>query len=288
MSWPERPLPLSHQTLDPGVLSSSQLSVPIRRVASDRRAHWFGYYDIAAFDRTGTKVLCCASDFEWRAPTAADKLDVGVIDLAQGGHFAALGTSRAWSWQQASLLQWRPNRDSEVLWNDRIGDSSVTRIHNLESGEQRVLDTAFYALSGDGKSALACNLDRLEWMRPGYGCAPIDRPTHRAPDDDGVFLVDLEHGRKTLIVSLERIASHEADAYPGAHCWHYVNHLSFCPDGVHFAAIHRWRRSLRVPRAYRAVLGFGSRLLVGTLDGQRLWVVDDSGNTSHLAWRTPT
>lgn len=273
---------------DPGISSRTPLEVPIRQVTRDGRAHWFGYYDIPAFDASGSRLLTCASDFEWRAPTPSDAVEVGVVDLDDGDRFTAIGTSRSWGWQQACLLQWRPQHPDQVLWNDRIGDARITRIKDLRSGRERVLDTGFYAVSRDGRVALSCDLDRLEWMRPGYGCSAlhVHRPRELAPEHSGVSRVDLETGACELVVSIAALRELEPD--PRARgCWHYVNHLSFSPDGRRFALIHRWRRNLWTPRPYRAVAGFGSRLVVGELDGTDLRVIDDSGATSHFAWRDP-
>ncbi len=273
---------------DPGITSRSVLEVPVRQVTSDARAHWFGYYDIAAFDASGTRALACASDFEWRAPTPSDAVEVGVIDLENDDRFTPIGTSRSWGWQQACLLQWRPQHRDQVLWNDRVGDDRITRIFDLRSGRERVLKSSFYAVSRDGKVALSCDLDRLEWMRPGYGCSAlhVHRPRELAPSDAGISRIDLDSGEQHLLVSIAALEQLEPDPRARA-CWHYVNHLSFSPDGRHFALIHRWRRNLWTPRPYRAIAGFGSRLIVGDMDGSRLRVIDDSGHTSHFAWRDP-
>lgn len=275
---------------DPGIRDRTTLNVPIRQVTTGPRAHWFGYYDIAAFDSTGDRLLACASDFEWRAPSPSDALEIGVIDLADRDRFTPLGTSRSWGWQHACLLQWRPGYRDDVVWNDRIGDARITRITDVRSGVERILDTGFYALSPDGNVALGCDLDRLEWMRPGYGCSAlhVHRPTALAPQDSGVTRVDLNSGERKLLVSLAELQTLEPAEDRGRGCWHYVNHLSFSPDGRYFAAIHRWRRNLWTPRPYRAMTGFGSRLVVGSLDGSGLRVVDPSGRTSHFAWRSPS
>ncbi|MEM6732996.1 MAG: hypothetical protein AAF658_15675, partial [Myxococcota bacterium] len=246
------------RTHDAGIASRVLLDVPIRQVTSDAKAHWFGYYDIAAFGDSGTRVLACASDFEWRAPRPSDALEVGVIDLEQSDRFTPLGTSRSWGWQQGCLLQWRPQHRDHIVWNDRIGDARVTRLLDIGSSQERIVESGFYSVSPDGKSALGCDLERLAWMRPGYGSASlyIHEPRERAPNNTGVTRIDLESGEQRLVVSLAALEAFETEPR-SRRCWHYVNHLSFSPDGHRFAVIHRWRRNLRTPRAYRAVAGFG-------------------------------
>ena len=74
-------------------------------------------------------------------------------------------------------------------------------------------------------------------LRPGYGYAGIPDPNRdvRAPDDVGVYTVDLETGESRLVVTIAEVA---AIPYPhgdisGAR--HYFNHLLFNTDGV---AVH--------------------------------------------------
>jgi hypothetical protein len=118
-------------------------------------------------------------------------------------------------------------------------------------------------------------------MRPGYGYAGLPDPfaDKQAPEDSGIFRLDVETGKQTLIVSLAKIA---AIPYPHGDLGkakHYFNHLLYNTDGTRFEFLHRWRLPDQP--------GFGTRMLTATLDGSEVHVIDDYGHTSHFVWRDP-
>ena len=95
---------------------------PMRRITSGPKHHWFGYYDKLQFDPSCRYALGMAVDFEHRSPAAGDAIEVGMIDLADGDRWTALGTTSAWCWQQGCMLQWRPGYGyagaSHFIWRD--------------------------------------------------------------------------------------------------------------------------------------------------------------------------
>ena len=82
--------------------------VPVRSITTGPRYHWFGYYDKLQFDVRNRRVLGMSVDFEHRSPQPDDVIEIGLVDLADGDRWIALGESRAWCWQQGCMLQWRP------------------------------------------------------------------------------------------------------------------------------------------------------------------------------------
>jgi hypothetical protein len=249
--------------------------------------HWFGYYDKLQFDPSIRYVLGMQVSFEHRSPTPDDKITVGMVDLADGDRWVELGTSRAWCWQQGCMLQWRPGHPTEVMWNDRQDGQFVSHILDIQTGGKRTLGHPFYTLSPDGRTAIAPDFGRTNDMRPGYGYAGVPDPfsDQLAPQDSGIFVMDLDTGSRRLIVSLEEVA---AIPYPRADlsvAKHYFNHLLVSPDGSRFEFLHRWR--LEGQRA------FGTRMLTAPLTlshsiPRDIRVVDDYGQTSHFIWRDPT
>ena len=171
--------------------------------------HWFGYYDKLEFDPTSRYVLANEVDFEGRSPTAADVIRVGMIDLADHDKWIELGESRAWSWQQGCMLQWRPGSKSEVLWNDREGDHYVCRILDVFTRRKRTIPTVIYALSPGGRQAVAADFRRVQDHRPGYGYAGLPDPCkgEAVPATSGVWSVDLETGESKLVVSIAQAAA---------------------------------------------------------------------------------
>ena len=260
---------------------------PVRTITRGPRHHWFGYYDKWEFDPTGRYVLSNAVDFEHRTPRADDEIEVGMVDTQRDDAWVKLGTSRAWGWQQGCMLQWLPGSKEEVIWNDRQGERHVSHVLNIVSGERRTLPRPVYALSPDGKTAVTADFSRIQRMRPGYGYVGLDDPVadQRAPEDSGVWRMDLETGKAELIFSLADAA---AIAYRGKTLedqWNYFNHLLIDPSGQRMIVLHRWRRPAEDPTRWTG--GFTTRMFTVNLDGSEKYIVDPSGHTSHFIWRDP-
>ncbi|MCA9230121.1 MAG: hypothetical protein KDA57_05690 [Planctomycetales bacterium] len=254
---------------------------PVRQITRGPRHHWFGYYDKLQFDPTVRYVLSNEVDFEHRSPTGDDVIKVGMIDLEDDDRWIELGESRAWNWQQGCMLQWLPGSNSKVLWNDRSGDRFVSRILDVETGDQQEIPHPIYSISPDGKSAVTPDFRRIQDVRAGYGYAGLADPhaDDPAPKDSGIFHVNLETGKSKLIISVAQIA--QLGLIPEAKLGikHYFNHLLFSPDGSRFIALHRWR----YPDGSRL-----TRLITARPDGSDIRIVIGNGYASHFIWRDPT
>ena len=252
----------------------------VRPITSGPRHHWFGYYDKLQFDPSSRYVLGMEVDFEHRSPSAEDLIRVGMIDLADGDRWIELGETRAWCWQQGCMLQWIPGSDREVIWNDREGGRFVSHLLDVKSGKKRTIGYPIYTLSPDGCTAIGADFRRINHMRPGYGYAGIPDPNYDtlAPDDAGIYGVDLVTGEANLLISIAQVA---AIPYPHkdlGEARHYFNHLIFNTDGSRFIFLHRWRTGGP---------GFGTRMMTAAADGSEIHGVDQYGYTSHFIWRDP-
>ena len=107
-------------------------SIPVRAITKGPGFHWFGYYDKLQFDPTSRFALGCRGTFQHRLPTAADTLEVGIVDTAKQDQWSSLGTTHAWSWHQTCMLQWQPDSKTEVNWNDRVDDRLVSHITDVK------------------------------------------------------------------------------------------------------------------------------------------------------------
>ena len=265
----------------PAANSPIEASPPVRQLTRGPKFHWFAYYDKLQFDPTGRYVLCNEVDFEHRSPRPDDVIKVGMIDLEDGDRWIELGESRAWCWQQGCMLQWRPGSATEVLWNDRQGDQYVCRILDVKTRQRRTIPHPIYALSPSGRWAVATDFRRLGDTRPGYGYNGIPDPNADvpAPNDSGVWRIDLETGRQDMIVSL---ADMPKVPYPHGditQAKHWFNHLLINPNGTRVEFLNRWK----APGAK----GHATRMLTVAPDGSDLRIVDQNGVTSHFIWRDP-
>lgn len=258
----------------------SETFVPVRTITRGPKFHWFGYYDKWEFDPSDRYVLGMEVDVEHRSPRPQDEIRVGMVDLQDDDRWIELGKTTAWCWQQGCMLQWRPGSQHEVLWNDREDGRYVCRILNVESGELRTVHHPIYAVSPDGRWAVTADFRRINDMRPGYGYAGIADPwaDQLAPDESGIWRVDLDSGETELVVSLADVAAvpYEKDISAAKH---YFNHLLVAPDGERFEFLHRWREP--------GSRSFTTRMMTAAADGSDMRVIDPSGKTSHFIWRDP-
>lgn len=258
-------------------LAGDEKLPPVRAITRGPKHHWFGYYDKFQFDPTNRYVLGMEVDFEHRAPTPQDSISVGMVDLQDGDRWIELGRSSAWCWQQGCMLQWIPGSQSEILWNDREGDHFCCRILDVTSGRSRTIPHPVYALSPDGKTAVSLDFHRLNDVRPGYGYVGIPDPhaDELAPEDSGIYRVDLETGAREMIVSLAHISEYGPRMASMDGAKHKFNHLLFNPDGSRFIFLHRWK----------GPNGRQTRMFTARPDGKDLRIIDDNGITSHFIWR---
>src|SRR6266478_4292453 len=182
---------------------------PVRAITRGPKFHWFGYYDKFQFDPANRYVLGNEVEFQHRSPTADDSIKVGMVDLQGNDEWIELGRAHAWNWQQGCMLQWVPGSQSEVMWNDREGDRFVCRILDVKSRQQRTLPMPVYTVSPDGRWGLAPDFRRLNDTRPGYGYAGVADPNKEvnAPDDAGIWKIDMRTGETRLLITFAQCAA---------------------------------------------------------------------------------
>ena len=191
-------------------------------------------------------------------------------------------------------MHWLPDKSApEVIFNDRERGSPISVILNVRTRERRVLSRPISALSHNGKIALSINFGRLQWARPGYGYAGIHDPfvNDPHPDEDSIFLLDLESGEEKRLVRLkDALATYDKpDEIENQSV--LFNHTSFSPDDRRFAFLIQWRRySLpkwarlsRLKKLWRPK----SLMFTADADGKNLHHLADLEDVSHFDWRNP-
>jgi len=255
---------------------------PVRAITKGPKFHWFGYYDKLQIDPQNRYVLGMEVDFEHRSPRPGDVIKVGMVDTVDGDRWIELGESRAWNWQQGCMLQWLPGSKSEVIWNDRQDNRFVSHIMDVRSRKRRTLPAPIYTVSPDGRWAVAPDFRRLNDCRPGYGYAGIPDPNFSklAPEDAGIWRIDLKTGKQQLVISIAGASKvpFRNDDWRDAKQW--FNHLLYSTDGKRFIFLHRWRGKAQGQ-------GFATRMFTASAEGKDLFVLDPYGKTSHFIWRDP-
>jgi hypothetical protein len=270
----------------------SRFYVPVKRITAQPGYHWFAYYDKLQADPGGRYVLGMQTGFEHRSPVAEDVIEIGMVDLQDGCKWIRLGESRAWGWQQGCQLQFIPGTADQVLWNDKEDGRFVCHIMNITTREKRTIPWPVYALSPDGKWAVTTDYRRVNDTRPGYGYAGIPDPNKDilAPENSGIWKIDLRTGEAKLIISLAQAAEipnpYDKDFREAKH---WFNHLLVNPDGTRFIFLHRWRYAdAEKNKQYGGVGGFGTRMFTASAGVTDLRVIDPYNYTSHFIWRDPS
>jgi len=208
----------------------------------DGAQYFFGYYDLMPYDTADRRHLLhrVTLDYMDRLPTKNDVAQLGYVDTETGEvtYFAA---TPAWNFQQGAMLQWNPAApDEEVIYNIRDGEEFRCVTHNLKTGKKKIAERAIANISPDGKWGLAINMPRVYDFRPGYGYGDVRDKFYdiACPEDDGVWLVNMETGAAKLIISYKRIWDEFPSlGYEGAKF--VVNHITFNPDSNRFLFLNR-------------------------------------------------
>lgn len=254
--------------------------------SEQNRFHSHSYYDIRIADSDERFVAAHEMTFQDRWMKPDDTVLVGLVDLEKGG-FDPVGETTAWSWQQGPLAQWIPRRP-EMIWNIREGKEFVSRVYNRDTSSTRALPRTVYAVDPTGSFALSLNMARLDKARPGYGYTggAGARLDESAPQDDGVWRMELDTGACRLILPLARavellhrfLPAEERAEHRGTPQVYWFNHVKLSPDGKRFTIKLRWRvQSLEKPWRGRQSVS-----LTCGIDGRGLRVLIRGG--SHVMW----
>lgn len=251
--------------------------LPVKRVTEGPQHHFFGYFDKFPWDKSGRYLLTHETNFTARQPEPGEKAGICLIDLQDSNKLTRLAETSAWCWQQGSMLQWVNDSGDEIIFNDREGDSFVSRIMNINTGKIQTLCRPVYCLSPDGKWALSLNFSRLDTERPGYGYPGLnDKDKAKGiphPDFDGVWLVDIKKNSAKLIISVDQIVKNfHRDGMDNAMSW--FNHMLFSPDSKRFAFFHRWRvKTWHLTHMFTA-----------NIDGSDIYPLNLEDMSSHYTW----
>ncbi len=183
-----------------------KVSDPILLIDNEKEHLYASYYGINSFSQNDKYATILETDIKDRLPTENDPATLGLVHL-ETQEFTPLAETRAWNFQQGCMAHWLgTSPDSLIIYNDLRDDQFVSVILNVHTKEElRTIPYPVSAVSPDGKKAVSINFSRIRKTRPdyGYGGDGQDANLETAfPEDDGLFVIDLETGTAELIVSL--------------------------------------------------------------------------------------
>jgi hypothetical protein len=182
------------------------VSEPIQITSNDKEHLFASYYGINSFSKSQRYVTVLETDVKHHLPGENEPAILGLVDL-QTHDFIPITETRAWNFQQGCMAHWlSTSPDSLIIFNDLRNGKFVSVIINVFTKEEvRIIPYPVSAVSPNGKEAISINFARLRITRTdyGYGGEGQDkRAGVQFPEDDGLFLVDLETGDASLLVSI--------------------------------------------------------------------------------------
>ena len=250
----------------------------IQTLTRGPRHHFFGYYGICPWNQSGQYLLSLESPFQDHFPTQDEPAAIGLVD-AKSGTFEKIGETHAWNLQQGAMLHWNPLNDDEILYNDRQGNQIISVVMNIRTGKKRILPAAINGLSHSGKYALSLSYGRLGRLRKTVSYQGIEDPTINVPhpDNDGVFVMDMRTGKRTLAVSVFDFYQLIEDRHPelkDRHLW--CNHTVFNKSDSRFFFLGRSMEKGRLETG----------MFTADRDGGNLREIIPYGSSvSHFDWR---
>ena len=253
--------------------------VSLQRISPYGGQYFFGYYDLQPYNKTGDKHLGHRVPFIHRLQEAEDTAILGYF--SEDGYFSELAETKAWNFQQGAMLQWHPgDPDKQILFNSIDGDSYCSVQLNIETSQRKIFSHPIACVAPDGTKALSINFSRLYDFRPGYGYAGIADPWRDdpIPADDGIFLLDLNSAKASLLLSLEEIWERGAEFLLATEKRPklLVNHITWNTDSSCFIFLLRY--------ISRETSRWMTSVLLSDLTGRRLEVIIPFGYASHYWW----
>ncbi|MEA3224664.1 MAG: hypothetical protein U9Q07_01845 [Planctomycetota bacterium] len=218
---------------------SANLGLTVEQITFGPKHHFFGYIGQSKtipWNAGGRYILALRTGYHDHMPEPGDAADVVLIDTARTNKVVRVDQTRAWNFQQGTMFYWNPTApETQFFFNDR--DPATNRIftvlfdvrQNKRLREFRYSDTpvANSGVAQDGSAFLAINYARMARLRPVTGYpGGFDWTTgQKAPDDDGIFIIDSQSGEKHLLVSFRRLAELVRPSKPDVdEASLYVNH----------------------------------------------------------------
>ena len=198
------------------------------QITSGPKNHFFGYIGHVGtipWNASGRYIVALRTDFVDRMPGPDDAAEVILLDTANDYEARSVDKTRGWNVQQGTMLYWNPqDPENQFFFNDRDPETGKVFcvLYDIAEGrrvrEYRYEDTPIGngGVSFDGKHFAGINYARMARLRPvtGYPGAWDWTEGTSAPEDDGVFLVDVDSGEKRLLVSFRELADALRREYP--------------------------------------------------------------------------
>ena len=199
---------------------TTDFDLKVTQITFGEKHHLFGYIGQSKtipWNANGRYIVGMRTDFHDRLAGQEDEAEIIVIDTKNGYDISVIDKTRGWNHQQGTMLYWNPyHPETQFFFNDRDSESGkvFTVLYDIDTDdrikEYRFSDTPVgnSGVAPGGGSFLAINYARMARLRPvtGYRGATDWTTGVPAPEDDGIFIIDIESGKKKLLVSFRQLA----------------------------------------------------------------------------------
>lgn len=210
--------------------------------SSLKEGYFFGFHDVCPFSSDDSKVLANKLSFDLRMPKKGDSIDVGYFKFKNGelGDFVKLSSSIAWNYHKGCRLQWVD--DNRIIFNTSLNNKLVSKIIDVNTKEENIITTPIDTVYKSETECVAATFSygRLQLCMPGYHY-PYDDESFKSskyPSETGLFLLDLNTGKKELLINLADLAKEFCNDDPEQY-YHYVTHTEFSKDGRYLSFLYR-------------------------------------------------
>lgn len=200
----------------------------LEQLTFGEKHHFFGYIGQSKtipWNESGRYILGMEIDDISRMPKPEEAATIIIIDTHTNNKIITLDKTYAWNPQQGTMFYWNPLApETQFFFNDKDPDSGevFTVLYDIEQ-KKRVREYRFdetpvgnSGVAINGSAFLALNYGRLARLRSvtGYPGALDWSKDEKAPENDGIFKVDIKTGKKTLLVSYKQMELKLKETHP--------------------------------------------------------------------------
>ena len=200
-------------------LQADEFRLDVKQITHGPQHHFFGYIGQSLtipWNQSERYILSLRTDFHDHMPEPNDAADVVLIDTQDHYRVVPIDKTRAWNFQQGTMFYWNPvHPETQFFFNDR--DTATQQIFTVlydikqrrRIREYRFADVpvANGGVAPTGEFFLAINYGRMARLRPVTGYPGVADPTANtpAPENDGIFKVNIASGERQLLVSFRQL-----------------------------------------------------------------------------------
>ncbi len=240
-----------------GFAQENGLTLQVEQITSGKKHHFFGYIgqcQTIPWCGAGRYILAMEIEEIGRMPEPHEAATICLIDTKDQNRILRIEKTRAWNPQQGTMFFWNPlSAATQFFFNDRDVDSGdvFTVLYDIETRsrvrEFRFPDTPIgnAGVAADGSAWVGLNYGRLARLRSvtGYPGSRDWSKDENAPDDDGLFRVEVDSGHRTLLVSYQELEERIKQFKPDLnHTGLFINHALWNRDQnrIYFFARAGW------------------------------------------------